>query len=42
MSDDELQALIEDATADYAIGDTHTALIKLGQAIDAAPEAFEA
>jgi Flp pilus assembly protein TadD len=42
MTPDELQTLIEDATADYAIGDSESALRKLALATDAAPESFEA
>lgn len=42
MTSDELQTLIEDATADYAIGDTEAALAKLGQATTTAPASFEA
>lgn len=42
MTDDELQHLIEDATADYAIGDNDAALAKLARATDAAPHSFEA
>lgn len=42
MTPDKLQALIEDATADYAIGDTDTALEKLARATDEAPASFEA
>lgn len=42
MTDDELQTLIEDATADYACGDGESALAKLGQATATAPESFEA
>ena len=42
MTEDELQALIEDATADYALGDTEAALAKLARATGAAPESFEA
>ena len=42
MTDDELQTLIEDATADYALGDTDTALAKLARATAAAPASFEA
>ena len=42
MTADELQALIEDATADYALGDTAAALAKLTQATAAAPDSFEA
>jgi predicted Zn-dependent protease len=39
---DELQTLIEDATADYALGETDAALAKLARATAAAPESFEA
>jgi predicted Zn-dependent protease len=39
---DELQTLIEDATADYALGDTDAALAKLAHATAAAPDSFEA
>ena len=42
MTPDELQTLIEDATADYAVGDTDAALEKLGRATVAAPDSFEA
>jgi cytochrome c-type biogenesis protein CcmH/NrfG len=42
MTDDELQTLIEDATADFALGEGETALAKLGQATAAAPASFEA
>jgi predicted Zn-dependent protease len=42
MQADELQSLIEDATADYALGDTDTALEKLARATAAAPGSFEA
>lgn len=42
LSGDELQTLIEDATADYAIGDTDAALSKLSRATSAAPDSFEA
>ncbi|PTX96406.1 hypothetical protein [Opitutus sp. ER46] len=42
MMPDELQTLIEDATADYAVGDTSEALRKLAQATTAAPSSFEA
>ena len=42
MTSDELQTLIEDATADYAIGDADAAVEKLGRATTAAPESFEA
>lgn len=42
MTADELQTLIEDATADYAIGDTDSALEKLQRATTDTPESFEA
>lgn len=42
MTADELQNLIEDATADYALGETEAALTKLAHATSAAPESFEA
>jgi predicted Zn-dependent protease len=42
VTSDELQTLIEDATADYALGESDTALAKLTRATHAAPESFEA
>lgn len=42
MTSDDLQALIEDATADFAVGDSETALAKLTRATTAAPDSFEA
>ena len=42
MTPDELQALIEDATADYAMGDEATALTKLNRATAESPGSFEA
>jgi predicted Zn-dependent protease len=42
MTDDELQSLIEDATADYAMGDTDAALAKLDRATRSSPNSFEA
>ena len=42
MTADELQTLIEDATADYALGETDAALAKLARATAAAPTSFEA
>lgn len=42
MTADELQTLIEDATADFAIGDTDSALEKLGRATAVCPDSFEA
>jgi cytochrome c-type biogenesis protein CcmH/NrfG len=42
VTSDELQSLIEDATADYAIGESETAITKLTRATAAAPDSFEA
>jgi predicted Zn-dependent protease len=42
MTPDQLQTLIEDATADYALGENDAALEKLGRATTAAPDSFEA
>lgn len=42
MTPDELQSLVEDATYDHAVGDTDSALAKLGRATAAAPDSFEA
>ena len=42
MTPDKLQSLIEEATADYAMGDNEPALEKLGRATTAAPDSFEA
>lgn len=42
MTPDELQSLIEDATADYSLGEADAALEKLARATTAAPESFEA
>jgi tetratricopeptide (TPR) repeat protein len=42
MTDDELQTLIEDATADFALGEAELAIEKLTRATDAAPQSFEA
>lgn len=42
MTPDELQSLIEEATADYALGDAATAIEKLNRATTAAPSSFEA
>lgn len=42
MTADELQSLIEEATADYALGENDAALAKLAQATAAAPESFGA
>lgn len=42
MTPDELQALIDDATFDYTVGESAAALVKLGQATAAAPDSFAA
>lgn len=42
MNSEELQTLIEDATADYAMGDAEAALAKLARATAAAPDSFPA
>jgi len=42
MTDDQLQTLIEDATADFALGDSALAIKKLTRATAAAPQSFEA
>ncbi|HEX2855505.1 MAG TPA: hypothetical protein VHO24_19880 [Opitutaceae bacterium] len=42
MTEDELQTLIEDATADYALGESDAALEKLARATQTAPASFEA
>jgi Flp pilus assembly protein TadD len=42
MTADELQTLIEDATADFALGESDAAIRKLGEATSVAPESFEA
>ena len=42
MTADELQTLIEDATADYSLGEADIALEKLTRATRTAPESFEA
>ena len=42
MTEADLQTLIEDATFDYTMGDTDTALAKLARATEAAPHSFEA
>lgn len=39
---DELQTLIEDATADFALGENDAAIEKLTRATAAAPDSFEA
>ena len=42
MTDDELQSLVEEATADYALGENDAALEKLARATASAPQSFEA
>jgi cytochrome c-type biogenesis protein CcmH/NrfG len=42
MTADELQTLIEDATADFALGENPRAIEKLSRATAAAPDSFEA
>lgn len=42
MTEDEIQTLIEEATADYALGDNAEALQKLTRATTAAPASFAA
>jgi cytochrome c-type biogenesis protein CcmH/NrfG len=42
MQADALQTLIDDASADFALGENESALAKLQQAVAAAPESFEA
>lgn len=42
MTPDELQALIEDATLDYTLGETAAAVEKLERATAAVPASFEA
>ncbi len=42
MTPDELQHLIEDATADFALGEMDAAIAKLEQATTVAPTSFEA
>ena len=42
MTPEELQTLIEEATADYSLGDNEVAVAKLSRATAAAPDSFEA
>lgn len=42
MQAEELQALIDDASADFALGDNGAALAKLQRAVATAPASFEA
>lgn len=42
MTADDLQSLIEEATADYAMGENDAAVAKLVRATSAAPDSFEA
>lgn len=41
MSPEEIQALVDDATFDYTMGDADAAVAKLRRATEAAPDAFE-
>jgi cytochrome c-type biogenesis protein CcmH/NrfG len=42
VTNEELQNLVEEATADFATDDAQTALAKLARATAAAPDSFEA
>jgi len=42
MTDDELRALIDDATFDFTMGETDAALARLARATEAVPASFEA
>ena len=42
MNQPDLQALIEDATFDFTMGDDAAAVAKLTRALDAEPESFAA
>jgi tetratricopeptide (TPR) repeat protein len=42
VTHDELQNLIEEATADYALGESEAAIAKLNRATTAAPDSFAA
>lgn len=42
MTDDDLQSLIDDASYDFAMGDTAAAVDKLRRAVAAAPDSFAA
>ncbi|HVU33348.1 MAG TPA: hypothetical protein VHE61_07930 [Opitutaceae bacterium] len=42
MDGNDIQTLIEDATADYALGENEAAIAKLERATAAAPQSFEA
>ncbi|MBE2213113.1 MAG: tetratricopeptide repeat protein [Opitutaceae bacterium] len=42
MTDDELRGLIDDATFDFTLGETDSALAKLARATEAVPASFEA
>ncbi len=42
MTPDDLQSLIDDATYDYAMGETDNAISKLTRAKETAPESFAA
>ena len=42
MDDEALQAVIEDATFDFTMGEDASAVAKLTRAVDARPDSFEA
>ncbi len=42
MNEEELRALVDDATFDFTLGDTEAALAKLSRATAAVPGSFEA
>ncbi len=42
MTDDDLQTLIDDASFDFAMGDSDAAVAKLRRAVAAAPDSFAA
>ena len=42
MAEDEIQALVEDATFDYTLGDNDSAIVKLREALGSDPEHFGA
>ncbi|MDX2187581.1 MAG: hypothetical protein SFV32_11660 [Opitutaceae bacterium] len=42
MNKEELQALVDEATFDFTIGDAEAALEKLNRAVTAVPDSFEA
>ena len=42
MAEDDIQALVEEATFDYTLGDNDSAIAKLLKALDSDPDRFEA